>query len=82
MEKTQPSYPPHGIDWKRVPKQALIDALRNASLGGGNLSAQSKDDLIRRAEQGLRSNRRESLLAHIAEETKFRRQKAATRKTA
>lgn len=69
------------IDFDKVPKQALIDALRNSSLGPTNLSRQDKADLVRIAKQGLSSDRAETLAHHIATETAFRlSQKAAKAK--
>lgn len=69
------------IDWKSVPRQALVDALRNAMLGPTNLSRQDKPDLIaiaKRALESLDEPRRRALLDGIARETAYRR----TRETA
>lgn len=59
------------INWKRVPKQALVDALRNASLGPTRLSAQDKPDLVEIALAGLRSNRHDVLLKALETEVVF-----------
>lgn len=42
------------IDFSKVPKRALVDALRNANLGPSNLSQQSKTHLVSIARQALR----------------------------
>lgn len=62
------------IDWKTVPRQALVDALRNAMIGPGNLSRQDKRDLVAIAERALSTLKepaRGSLLAHIQTETTY-----------
>jgi len=69
------------IDFRKVPRQALIDALRNSNLGPSNLSAQDKAELVAIARQGLLSNKAEQLRDHIVSETEFRRNQAAQRKT-
>jgi hypothetical protein len=67
---------PHAFDWDRVPKQALIDAMRNSNLGPSSLSRQSKADLVSLAEKAIRDlsfPRAEALKDDIARETTFRR---------
>ena len=61
------------ISWRNVPRQALIDALRNCGLGSANLSRQDKTTLVRDAQVALRSDRRESFLAHLETEIAFRK---------
>lgn len=52
------------IIWKDVPKTALVDVLRNWSLGPSNLSRQDKSDLVAIAEAYL--------LAYPLQMAKFR----------
>ncbi len=44
------------IEWKRVPKAALIDTMRNLNLGPSNLTRQDKADLIEIADRYLRAD--------------------------
>jgi hypothetical protein len=45
---------PREVDWARVPKQALVDALRNSQRASlANLSRQDKSDLIREGDRLL-----------------------------
>ncbi|MBY0364085.1 MAG: hypothetical protein K2X45_19425 [Phreatobacter sp.] len=43
------------IDWKKVPRQALIDAMRAINLGPSNLSQQRKADLMKVVEFHMRN---------------------------
>jgi hypothetical protein len=61
------------IRWPKVPKQALIDALRNSSLGTANMSQQDKGDLVAVARAGLHSTRGAQLLAHLDTEITHRK---------
>jgi hypothetical protein len=63
------------IDWKLVPKQALVDALRNTSIGPSNLSRQDKSDLVDLAKVALRSDRASLFQAHLDEEIAYQRQR-------
>jgi hypothetical protein len=65
-------------DWHRaVPKAALVDALRNSSIGPANLSRQDKADLVDLAQRHLRPDldpaRVAALRDQIEHETAFRR---------
>ncbi len=60
------------INWRKVPKQALVDALRNTSLGPSNLSGQDKPDLVNIAKTALRSEKAETFRAELSREVSFR----------
>jgi len=68
------------IDWRSIPKQALVDALRNTSLGPTNLSRQDKADLVQIAQEGLRSNKAETLRRNLIIETAYQREKNPTKR--
>lgn len=68
------------IDWSRVPKQALVDALRNASLGPANLSRQDKADLVRIATDALRGDKAETLRNNLITEIAFQLDKKSSRR--
>lgn len=62
-------------DWSKIPKQALVDALRNCMLGPSNVSRQDKCDLVaiaKRALSTLGEDRRKALLDAIKTETAYR----------
>ena len=62
--------------WRNVPRQALIDALRNNNLGCSNLSHQDKDDLVSealRAWNGMNQLYRDALVDSLKTEIDFRR---------
>ena len=61
------------IEWRRIPKQALIDALRNTTLGPSNLSRQDKAELVRIAVTGLRSTKADQLRSNLDREMAFRK---------
>jgi hypothetical protein len=41
------------INFRNVPRQALIDAMRNNNVGGGGMSRWSKSDLVLEATRAL-----------------------------
>jgi hypothetical protein len=65
------------IDWRRVPKQALINAIRNSpgNPGLGNLSRQDKADLIKAANRIMRAGEdyAASFKANLDREVAFRK---------
>jgi hypothetical protein len=66
------------IDYAKVPKQALVDALRNNSLGPTNLSRQDKSDLVEIAKSAFRqlsADRAAALRNAIEVETAYRNSK-------
>jgi hypothetical protein len=44
------------IDWKKVPKAALIDTMRSLNLGPSNLTRQDKADLVEIAKRYMRAD--------------------------
>lgn len=61
------------IDFAQVPKQALIDALRNSGLGTPSMRHQRKADLVSQARRALGTDRGPGLRQNIEVETAFRR---------
>lgn len=44
------------IEWKKVPKAALIDTMRSLNLGPSNLTRQDKSDLVEIADRYMRAD--------------------------
>ena len=63
------------IDWKAVPKAALVDTLRNCQQGPSNLSRQDKPDLVRiaRAYLAAKPDYRDSFITKLQEEIQYRK---------
>lgn len=64
------------IDWRRVPRQVLIDALRNCpgNTGLGNLSRQDKADLVAAAQRLIAAGHADSFQACLAARKPTRRE--------
>lgn len=61
----------------RAPKRALVDALRNVSVGPSNLSQQDIGYLRQLARETLRSTKADSFAANLAIEVDYRRSRRA-----
>lgn len=65
----------------RAPKRALVDALRNCSVGPSNLSQQDIGYLRQLARETLRSNKAGSFAENLAIEVEYQRSRRAGRAT-